>query len=284
MRTLRLSLPLIVLTAIPATAQLTLPRVSPAASVTQTVGTTKITVDYPRPGVKGRVIWGGLVPYDKPWRMGANEATTISFSDPVKVEGTEVPAGKYSFFAIPGRERWTLILNKDPEQFGAFGYDAAKDQLRVSITPVPAPHNEWMKFSIDPVGSNAAIVALDWEKLRVPMKVDVDVAKIVWNNVDTAMTSTWDQAAAWALESNERLDQGLVWADESIARGENIFNLWTKARLLQKKGRSREAVPVMQKSLTLARGAAFPQEFIGILEGSLSSMQADAAKETTARR
>src|SRR5688500_18123467 len=108
MRTLRFSL-LITLITVPALAQtLTLlPRVSPQASVSQTIGTTKIAVDYHRPGVKNRNIWGGLVPYDKTWRMGANEATTITFSDPVKVEGTEVPAGKYGFFAIPGENKWT---------------------------------------------------------------------------------------------------------------------------------------------------------------------------------
>ena len=278
MRNLRISLPVVFLMALPVTAQLTIPRVSPAASVSQTVGTTKITIDYHRPGVKGRVIWGSLVPFDKPWRMGANEATTISFSDPVKIEGTEVPAGKYSLFAIPGRDKWTLIINKDPEQFGAFGYDPSKDQVRVAVSPVAAPHNEWMRFTIDPVGTNAAVVALEWEKLRVPTRVDVDVAKIVWKDVDQAMTSTFDQSAQWALETNERLDQGLVWINESIARGENIFNLWTKARLLQKLGRSREAVPVMQQSLTLARNAKVPQELINLLEGSLKSIQTDAAR------
>ena len=283
MRTLRLPI-VLALIALPAAAQLALPRVSPPASVTQTIGTTKITVDYHRPGVKGRTIWGGLVPYDKTWRMGANEATTISFSDPVKVEGTEVPAGKYSFFAIPGKGRWTLVLNKDPEQWGAFGYDAATDQLRVTVTPEPAPHNEWMRFNIDPVDADSVVVALEWEKVRIPMRVDVDVAKLVWKDVDEALTSTYGQAAAWSLESGERLDDGLAWADQSIARGENIFNLWTKARLLQKKGQSREAVPVMQKSLTLARNAKVPQEFINILEGSLKSIEADAAKQASAAR
>ncbi|HUP65092.1 MAG TPA: DUF2911 domain-containing protein [Thermoanaerobaculia bacterium] len=265
------------LLAIPASAQLELPRASPKASVSQTIGTTEITIEYHRPGVKQRTIWGGLVPWDRTWRMGANEATTITFSDPVRVEGSEVPAGTYSFFAIPGRDRWTLILNKDPEQFGAFGYDQGKDQLRVNVTPVASPQSEWMRFTIDPVTPATAVVNLEWEKLRVPMRVEVDVPQIVWADVDRAMISTWDQAAAWALESGERMDQGLVWIDQSLSRGENLFNLWTKARLLQKLGRSREAVPVMEKSLSLARGNV-PQEFIDILEGSLRSMKSDAGQ------
>lgn len=279
MRTLRFCFLLILIT-IPALAQtLTLlPRISPPATVSQTIGTTKIDVNYHRPGVKNRKIWGGLVPFDQPWRMGANEATTISFSDAVKVEGTEVPAGKYGFFAIPGENKWTLILNKNPEQWGAFGYDQTTDQLRVTVTPQAAPHTEWMRFSIDPVSTTTAIVALEWEKVRIPLRVDVDVPKIVWKNVESALASTYGQAAAFALDSNQRLDEGLVWADQSIAQGENVFNLWTKARLLQKKGRSREAIPVMEKALSMARAAKMPDDFMNILQGTLSSIQADAGK------
>ena len=277
MRTIRVLLVLSLLAALPALAQVDLPALSQSASVTQRIGTTDITIEYHRPGVKGRAIWGGLVPYDKTWRMGANQATTIEFSDPVSIEGNAVPAGKYSFFAIPARESWTLILNKDPEQFGAFGYDPGKDQLRVQVRPVAAPHTEWMRFSIDPVTPSSAVVTLAWEKLAVPMKIDVDVAKLVWADVDKAMVSTFDSAAAWAAESNQRLDDGLRWADASLAHGENIFNLWTKARLLQKLNRSGEAVTTMERAVSLARGNV-PQEFIDILEASLRSMQADAAK------
>ena len=267
------------LAAIPVAAQIDVPRPSPHASVSQTIGTTTITVDYHRPGVKGRQIWGGLVPYDSPWRMGANEATTISFSDPVRIGGKEVPAGKYSFFAIPSRDKWTLILNKDPKQWGAYGYDQGKDQLRLEVTPVAAPHNEWMRFTIDPVSTSSAVVTLNWEKVSLPMTVDVDVAKIVWSDIDKTLGSAYASAAEFALERGERMEEGLAWVDRSIAGGENIFNLWTKARLLQKMGRAREAVPVMEKSLAHARADKVPAEFLGILEGTLKSIQADAAKK-----
>lgn len=261
---------------LPAVAQVETPQVSQSASVTQTIGTTDITIAYHRPGVKGRQIWGGLVPYDTPWRMGANEATTLTVSDPVMIEGKELAAGKYSFFAIPGMDKWTLIINKDPEQWGAYGYDEAKDAIRVEVKPEASPHTEWMRFTIDPTSPTSADVTLNWEKLAVTMKVDVDVNKVVWKNVDQAFGEVYGSAAGWALASGERLEQGLDWVDEAIAmQGEDIFNLWTKARLLQKLGRAKEAVPVMEKALSMAEGKV-PMDFWNILQGSMSSIRKDA--------
>ncbi len=261
--------------ALPAVAQVDTPQVSPSASVTQTIGTTVITIDYHRPGVKGRQIWGGLVPYDQPWRMGANEATTISVSDPVTIDGIEVPAGKYSFFAIPGKETWKLVINKDPEQWGAYGYDESKDALRLDVKPAASAHNEWMRFTIDPEGTTAAHVTLHWEKLAISMKVDIDVNKIVWKDVDETLASTYGSAADWALASGERMDEGLEWVNQAIAaQGEDIFNLWTKAQLLHKLGRAAEAAPIMEKSLSLAEGQV-PPDFWAILQGTMNSIQKD---------
>jgi hypothetical protein len=266
----------------PLLAQLATPRLSQRASVAQTIGTTEIAVDYHRPGVREREIWGGLVPYDQPWRMGANEATTLRFSTPVKVEGQEVPAGTYSFFAIPGQEQWTLILNRDPEQWGAYGYDPEKDQLRVSVTPVASPHTEWMRFTIDPTSPSSAVLTLEWEALAVPLRVEVDVEAIVWSEVDAALArlegeraQTLATAASWALDSGQRLEEGLAWVERSIAANENLFNLWTQARLLQALGRPGEALPVMEKTVEMARANQVPADFLAVLEGSLASIRAD---------
>ncbi len=274
----------ILIVALPAAAQLDIPRLSQRASVKQTIGTTDITIDYHRPGVKGRAVWGTLVPFDQPWRMGANEATTITFSGPVKVEGQDVPAGKYSLFAIPGKERWTIVVNKDPNQWGAYGYDQAKDQLRASVTPMKAPLTEWMRFTIDPTTPNAAHVTLNWEMLAVPIRVEVDVTQGVWTAVDAAMKKAeadraqlLASAANWALDSGQRLEEGLQWADQSIAvSGENVFNLWTRARLLHKLGRAGEAVPVIDKALTMAKSGNMPADFVNILEGTSTAIRADA--------
>lgn len=258
---------------LPLTAQLETPRISQKASVIQTIGTTDIEIEYHRPGVKNRQIWGELVPYGQPWRMGANEATTISFSDPVTIGGKELPAGKYSLFAIPERDRWTLVINSDPNQWGAYGYDAAKDALRIEVRPVPAPHTEWMRFTIDPKTPDSAVITLAWEKLEVPFEVEVDVSALVWSDVDRTFASTWGSAANWALESGERLEDGLRWIDQSIAvSGEGVFNLWTKARLLHGLGRSSEAVPVMERALAKAEGNV-PADFMNILRGTMRSIR-----------
>ena len=140
-----------------------------------------------------------------------------------------------------------------------------------------APHTEWMRLTIDPVTPSSAVATMNWEKVAVPLRIDVDVNKVVWADIDQAMRMNWDYAANFALESGQRLDEGLMWVDRSIARGETVFNLWTKARLLQKLGRAKEAVPVMEKSVAMAKGQ-MPADFMAILEGTLASVKADAAK------
>jgi Protein of unknown function (DUF2911) len=148
-------------------------RLSPKASVMQTVGFTDVTIDYSRPGVKGRTIWGELVPYNKVWRAGANEATTINFSTDVIIEGKSLPAGKYGFFTIPNKDSWTLIFNKVADQWGAFQYNEAEDALRVTVKPESNNFQEWLAYTITKTGDKSAVVSLEWEKLKVPFKIEV---------------------------------------------------------------------------------------------------------------
>ena len=148
-------------------------RLSPKASVMQTVGFTDVTIDYSRPGVKGRTIWGALVPYNKVWRAGANEATTINFSTDVTIEGKSLPAGKYGFFTIPNKDSWTIIFNKVADQWGAFQYNEAEDALRVTVKPESNNFQEWLAYTITKTGDKSAVVSLEWEKLKVPFKIEV---------------------------------------------------------------------------------------------------------------
>ena len=157
-------------------------RVSPKASVSQTIGFTDVTISYSRPGVKGRKIWGGLVPYNKVWRTGANEATKITFSKDVTINGEKLAAGSYAFFAIPTQNEWTLIFNKVADTWGAFSYDKNKSQdaLKIKVKPVEHNFQEWLEYNfsnmdVEKAGmQNSANVNLDWDKLRVSFKVVAD--------------------------------------------------------------------------------------------------------------
>ncbi|MFQ5603653.1 MAG: DUF2911 domain-containing protein [bacterium] len=153
------------------------PRISPMASVAQTIGdSTTVTITYSRPGVKGRTIWGELVPLDKVWRTGANVATTISFNKDLVVEGQKLPAGTYALFTIPTKTKWTVIFNKEADQWGAFNYKQSEDALRIEVTPKAADHVEWMDFSFQDLTATSAKVVLRWEKLAVPFNIETTVS------------------------------------------------------------------------------------------------------------
>jgi tetratricopeptide (TPR) repeat protein len=253
-------------------AEIKLPQASPGASVKTVVGTTDVTVEYHRPGVKGRKIWGELVPYGQVWRLGANNATTITFADPVKVQGHEVPAGTYGLFAIPGQDKWTLILNKQPEQWGAYFYKAEEDLLRFDVQPQTGPFTEWMVFQMTPAGNGKAVVEMAWENLRVPFTVEVDADAMTWKSIDDALAGTPDwaayqTAAHWALEKDQRLAEAMTWIDKAISLQESFWNHETKARLLQKAGKTDEALVHLDKAIKLAQGKA-PKEYVAGLEAT----------------
>lgn len=147
-------------------------RLSPMASVSQTIGeNTEVSIVYSRPAVKGRQIWGDLVAYDKVWRTGANEATTIEFSEDVTVQGAALAAGKYALFTIPGEGEWTFIFNTEADQWGAYDYDNSKDALTVKATPQKGGSTEWMQFSFeDPVGTSTRAV-LAWKDVQVALEI-----------------------------------------------------------------------------------------------------------------
>jgi len=161
-------------------------RASLKANVMQRLGTdTDITIEYSRPGVKGRTIWGKLVPYGLapgnkysegkpfPWRAGANENTTIEFSKDVLIEGNKLPAGKYGIHMIPSEKDWVIIFSKNNSAWGSFAYSQEEDALRVTVTPVEAPHQEWMIFGFDDLAGTSATAFLWWEKVKVPFKIEV---------------------------------------------------------------------------------------------------------------
>lgn len=147
-------------------------RVSPKAGVSQTVGLTDISISYSRPGVKGRTIWGELVPYGKVWRAGADEATKITFSTDVLIEGKKLLAGSYSFFVIPNKNEWTIIFNKVSDQWGAFEYNETQDALRLKVKTQTIDFQEWLTYSFYKTSDNTALISLVWEKMKIIFKVE----------------------------------------------------------------------------------------------------------------
>ena len=237
--------------------QLDLPRPSPNATVSQTVGVTEITIKYSRPGVKDREIWGKLVPYGEVWRTGANENTTIKFSTPVKVDGHELPAGTYGLQTIPTAGDWTVIFSKDANEWGAFTYKQADDALRIQAKPQPAEFRERMAFDFDDVTDTAAKVVLHWEKLKVPFTVEVDTPKLVAAKIKEAVS--WQapfQAASYCIQNNICLDDASRWLDASIALEENYANLRAKAHAARQEERSQRAANYAERALAAAKTAA----------------------------
>jgi hypothetical protein len=263
----------------PAHAQLKTPRPSPGASVKQTIGTTDLSVVYSRPGVKGRAIWGALVPYDAPWRTGANEATDFTTTDDILVEGKALPAGTYAFLTIPGKDTWTVVFSKQKDMWGAFGYKESEDVVRATVTPVALPESmEWMQITIDPVTANTAELAVRWEKLKIPVKISVDVNGKVLKDaraaIATAKADDWRtplNAAVWAFDSNASPDEAQQWAAKALATNKNPRTLQLNARIAQKAGKQKEAVAQLTEAIALAKAdKEFSKDLTAIYEKTLA--------------
>jgi hypothetical protein len=251
------------------------PQLSPAATVSQVIGTTRVSVSYHRPKVKARQIWGSLVPYGQVWRLGANEATTLSFSDAVAVNGQKVPAGTYALFAIPNQDRWTLILNKRWKQVGAYEYDPKQDLIRFDVKPKAAAHTEWLTFEVYPAGYGTAYVDLYWEKLRVSFTVEVDVDEIVSKRMRQAMAANpndWKlfvDAAIFSAEQEIHLGEALAWADKAMKLNPGPQSQEARARVLYVLRREGEAIKAMEKALNEAKAKKMSATVTGPMESTL---------------
>ncbi len=238
---------------------LVLPRVSPRAMVSQTIGLTAITITYDRPGINDRKVWGELVPYDSVWRAGANENTTISFTSPVTVGGQTLEAGRYGLHMIPTPSDWTVIFSRESSAWGSFSYDPKEDAARVKVTPQPAALQERLSYTLEDPTANSVVATLRWEKLAVPLTIKVDVPSVVADSLRQQLRGLprfswqgWNQAAAWCLQNNTNLDEALTWSDQSIALNENFTNLRVKAAILDRRGDGATAARLLERALPLA--------------------------------
>lgn len=268
---------LVAAVSLPARAQqppaLTLPRPSQKGTVEQRVGITDVKIVYSRPGVKNRVIWGELVPYDKVWRTGANEATTITFSADVKVNGHPLPAGTYSLHTIPTRGDWTVIFNRKAEQWGSYSYDDKEDALRIPVTPVAHEATEWMTFSFPVIGVDKATVALDWEKLRVPFELEFDTVNQCLTACRQAMAElkaddngTAYRCAAFAFDNNVALDEAARWLDKAISIKPTWLAHRLKANMLAKNGDTAGAIEHAGKAIEVGKVDKAPDDELAKLE------------------
>jgi len=263
----------IVLLSVAAQSQgVTTPRTpSPAAVVSQTIGISNVTVNYSRPSVKGREVWGKLVPYgwnvqgfgagkEAPWRAGANENTTIKFSHDAKVEGQLVPAGTYGlFFVINKDNSGEVILSKDSRSWGSFWYDPTHDQLRAKIQLHDIPNTELLTYDfINTTKTNADLV-LNWEKKQFPVKIEFAVDDIVMANATEELKGpvgfNWQgyaSAANYALQNKINYEQALKWIDQAIAQNNSFATLNTKAGILRAMGNTADADKISTDAVAIA--------------------------------
>ncbi len=251
---------------------ITLPRTpSPAAELRQSIGISTVAVNYSRPSVKGREVWGKLVPYgwnaqgfgnnaEAPWRAGANENTTINFSHDATVEGKPVPAGLYGlFFVINSDNTGEVVLSKDNRSWGSFWYEAKQDQLRAKIQLRDIPHTEQLTFDFINLTKTSSELVLNWEKKQFPVKIEFAVDDIVMANAVEELKGPigfgWQgfaSAANYALQNKVNYDQAIKWIDQAIAQNRNFNTLNVKSGLLKAKGETAEAEKMMTEAIAVA--------------------------------
>lgn len=258
----------------------TVPRVSPDAIVGQTIGLTEVRITYGRPSVRGRRIFGDLVPFDEVWRTGANEATAISFSTPVRIEGKSLDAGTYGLFTIPGTDQWTIIFNDEAEQWGAYNYDSEQDALRVDVEPESAPTRELMTFTFDKVTDSTATSALHWAETRVPVEISTNTMEILRTRAEenVPQADNWQlplQYASYALDNDILLNEARNWVNRSIEIEERFVNLRMKAHVLAASGQFQEAVDAANAAVSKAEGMDETPDGLNELQGQIETWESE---------
>jgi Holliday junction resolvase-like predicted endonuclease len=240
------------------TPQIEFPAPSPACTMKQRVGLTDIEVVYSRPDVKGRTIFGDVVPFDKVWRTGANKATKINFSTSVKFGGSDVPAGSYALFTIPGKAEWTVILSKVADQPGSTKYDEKDDQLRVKVKPIEIGRSvETLAINIDDVQPTSSELDIVWDKTKVPVKIEVSYKDKLVQQIEAKMASDdkdkpYFQAAAFYYENDLDIKKAKTWIDAAVKEKDLYYIVHTQAKILAKMGDKAGALAAAKHSLELA--------------------------------
>ncbi len=272
------------------TLMLDLPRTSQRAQVMQRIGITNITITYHRPLANGRQIWGKLAPYGQVWRAGANENTTITFSDPVTIEGQALDKGTYGLHMIPGETEWTVIFSKNATSWGSFTYAQDEDALRVKVKPQAAETHDALAYDFDELKPDSAVVAMRWDKLAVPFKVAVNVNDLVTASIHRQLHGLnqyywegWDDAAGYYLANKINLDEALKYEDQSIQAEERYDNLMNKSKILEALGKKDDASAVRSRALEQANALQL-YVYGRQLQGDKKPEEALAVFQSTAKK
>ena len=233
--------------------QLELPRPSPLAKVSQVVGLTEVSLEYSSPAVKGRKVWGGVIPLGELWRTGANGATKLTVSKDVVIGDKPVPAGSYALFTIPGKDSWTVIVNKNPNQGGTQQYKQDLDVVRFTAKPVAIPNRERLTFVFADTTDAGTTLELEFEKLRVAIPIKANTDAQVTGNIKALEDGSWrpyNAAARYLLDNKKEPERAMQLVERSLSLHEDWYNLWTKAQLLGARGKPTEACALAQKVKT----------------------------------
>ncbi len=251
------------------------PQPSQPGSVKQRVGLTDVEIEYSRPNKNNRDIYGGLVPFGKLWRTGANAPTKIKFSDAVKLEDKEIPAGEYALFTIPAADQWTVIVSKDAKVQSAADYKEEKDAARVTVKPATLPTPvETFTIGLTDVKGASATLYLDWDKTRVPIKLTTDDVEQVAKQLEAAVQGNKPleprvafQAAGFYYDNNKDMTQAAKWADEALAANPNAYFMhFRRAQIQAKLGNKKEAIASAQKTIEILKADKNPDE--GAIKGA----------------
>jgi Protein of unknown function (DUF2911) len=244
------------LLALPAFAQqLDLPKPSLAAKVSQVAGVTEISLEYSSPAVRGRDVFGSVVPFGEVWRSGANSCTKITFSKEVQIGGRSVPAGTYCLFTVPRKDKWTFIINKDATQWGAFQYKDSLDVARMEVTPEAIPPRERLVYIFSGASDDGVRLDLEWDRTRASLPIRLGTAAQAASAIAGLERSGWrpyNSAAQWELQRKDYAT-GLRLVETSLKLHEDPSNLWTKAQLLAGNGQTRDARTVASRALELGK-------------------------------
>ena len=236
-----------------------LPWESQAATVSQTVGMTELSISYHRPAVKGRKVWGGLVPFDTVWRAGANQNTVFASTSAFSAGGNRLAAGRYGIHMIPTQSTWTVIFSREAGAWGAFSYRQSEDAVRLTITPQAGDFTEHLQYTFDEPTDTSVTLTLHWEKLAVSIPLSVPVNQVVmdtlrqqYRDLPRFFPQAWIEGARWALQHNTELDVAEAWADSAVQIQPSFAGLRLKAAIQERRGNAAGAAALREQALGLA--------------------------------